>query len=266
MYSDQQMTHIEQLLQSAREQGPLQSLDEYHARQRQYREISDALMQAQRTVEQFTTQFHRLPTLPPHDEVLWAQATRALSNLAYLEVDTTGVRLDAEVVRLLLVDAQGTVLCDHLVKPEGPLSSEISQYHGITQQEVEAAPSFLEIWPVFLQAASTRYLLSFNLEFDLSMIQAQLQRAHLPPVTLIGDCLMIHGTRYFRTHTLKLSTACERIGKPMPLFPHQTASHRAEGQRALHQAMANAMTDALTSLAASPVDDDFSLDDSDEFP
>ncbi len=61
---------------------------------------------------------------------------------------------------------------------------------------------------------------------------------------MIGDDLMQQAMRYFAIQSYpKLETLCQRIGHPLPPHPQQTAFDRANGQRALLQAMASAVVD-----------------------
>src|SRR5579859_2856944 len=64
-----------------------------------------------------------LPALPDQEQVLWAQAILALRNLAFLEIDTTGLDPADEVIRFTLLDRENNVLEDLFIKPaERPLS------------------------------------------------------------------------------------------------------------------------------------------------
>ena len=122
------------------------------------------------------------------------------------DTETTGLTAAAEIVEITVVDVDGTILLDALVKPSGRIPSQATQIHGITTEKVAEAPS----WPGILQllvnvggeSGSSR-LTSFNREFDMRMVRQSSERADCLPLyetllELIGegpqassDCIML---------------------------------------------------------------------------
>jgi Exonuclease len=190
-------------------------------------------------------QLAHLPRLPLIQQVRWAQAVLACPNLAFLEVDTTGLGQDAYIIRVLVLDREARVLFDTFIHPPRPLSAQILQLTGIQQDEVDAAPTLAEAWPSILAALLGRYLLAFNLAFDLEQLIRNAEREQLDPPILIAECLMQRWMAYADARLYpKLAVPCQQIGSPLPTHPRQTAYHRACGRRALMQAMASGFVDS----------------------
>ena len=97
--------------------------------------------------------------------------------LAIFDTETTGVGPEAEIVEIAIVDNAGKVLLDSLVKPTSPIPAEVTAIHGITDADVAGAPTILELWPQIEAAFDGRTLTSYNLAFDLRMIQQSLRHA-----------------------------------------------------------------------------------------
>jgi DNA polymerase III epsilon subunit-like protein len=91
-----------------------------------------------------------------------------------LDTETTGLEPGCEIVQIAVVRGDGVVLLDTLVKPMQPIPDEVSQIHGITDADVQNAPSFLEVWSCVLEAIGTRDLLVYNASFDLMMMHSSL--------------------------------------------------------------------------------------------
>ena len=86
------------------------------------------------------------PTNPPTREaaVRNARDTLALGPLI-VDTETTGLGDDAEIVEIAVVDSQGSIVFDSLVKPSRPIPREASDIHGITNAAVAGAPGFAQL-------------------------------------------------------------------------------------------------------------------------
>jgi len=205
-------------------------------------------------------QMDGLPKLPPLQEIHWAQVMQEQMGrrLAFLEVDTTGLYDDAEVIRVLLLSLEGTVLRDVFLRPRKmPLSAEIEAITGILTDTLEAVALDRVVWTGIAQDLPNWYVLGYNLTFDVEQLTAQAKREDGYPLVVVGDCLMEHASKYFGAYRLSLADACRRIGAPLPDRPQQTALHRAQGQRALLRAMAEGVI---------TIPDEKTADDEEDYP
>ena len=190
------------------------------------------------------------PTLPNENEIQWAQAISAMNNVRMLEVESTGLTEQDEIVRITTVDLTGTVHDDLFFKPSQPMSAEASAANGLTDDMLQYAPSLKDMWEMIRGALYGQYVLSFSQQFDRKMLQAAAVRHHLPPIIFVGDDVQTHATQYYhREYYLRLAELCERVGHPLE---SNSAIHRAQGQCAILKAMAEGITDVrLSTLSAS---------------
>lgn len=247
------LTTLDTLLAQETTKGPITGLADLQARMKARVALQAALNDLGALVTDRQHQFARLPRLPHYAEVMWAQAVLAFPNLAFLEVDTTGLGQDASIVRVLLLDRHANVLFDTCIKPPRPLTQKIMHLTGLHQQDVETASTLAEAWPSILTAFQGHYLLSYNLDFDLEHLHRAAEREHLEPPSLIAECLMQRWMSYRHEHLYpKLATLCQHIGSPLPDHPLQTAYHRACGQLALLQAMATGVIEESAQVSHTP--------------
>lgn len=159
----------------------------------------------------------------------------------YLDTETTGLAATDEIVEICLVDDDGTVLLDSLVRPRGRISPEAMRVHGITERMVAGAPAWPEVWREVRAALSRRAVAIYNAGFDLRMIE-QSHRGHGLTRGLAGlrpHCIMelyaaFHGERDPRYGTYRwqrLEVARSQCGIALP------NAHRARADALLARAV-----------------------------
>jgi DNA polymerase-3 subunit epsilon len=126
---------------------------------------------------------------------LWSQF--ALDDFTHqsfwvFDVEATGIDFPSEQVTQLggvsvsngRIDAASTF--NSFVRPNKPIPETIQRLTGITQQQVEAAPNFAEIFPRFLEKCHGHILVTqCGYEFDYPILQAECQRHGLTFPSLI---------------------------------------------------------------------------------
>ena len=95
----------------------------------------------------------------------------------YLDTETTGLDSESEIVEISLVDSDGAVLVDTLVKPLVRIPPGATEVHGITNAMVADAPSWKMVWPRVAEAIAKRPVAIYNAAYDLKLMR-QTQRAH----------------------------------------------------------------------------------------
>lgn len=247
------LTTLDTLLAQETARGPITGLLDVQERIQARLALEAILNELDTLVAERQRQYARLPRLPHYAEVMWAQAILAFPNLAFLEVDTTGLGQDAHIVRVMLLDRDAHVFFDTCIKPPRPLSQKTMLLTGLHEQDVQAAPTLVEVWPSLLTAFQGRYLLSYNLDFDQEHLHRAAERGHLEPLLFMAECLMQRWMTYQHEHLYpKLSTLCQQIGQPLSDHPQQTAYHCACGQLALLQAMATGRVGSPGSISHTP--------------
>ncbi len=101
------------------------------------------------------------------------QEARALleSNPLYLDTETTGMHFNSEVIEIGIIDDQGQVLFDQLVRPRGKMDPAAGRVHGITPEMLSEAPTWEQVWPQAELLLTGRKVGVYNAEFDLRLMK-----------------------------------------------------------------------------------------------
>ncbi len=95
----------------------------------------------------------------------------------YLDTETTGLKDHDQIVEICLLDHDGAIAFQSLVKPTVRIPLDATRVHHITDAMVSHAPTWPEIWPQVEALLSTHRIAIYNAEYDLRMMQ-QSHRAH----------------------------------------------------------------------------------------
>jgi DNA polymerase III epsilon subunit-like protein len=89
----------------------------------------------------------------------------------YIDTETTGTGPDAGIVEIAVIDHDGSVLVDSLVKPVGTIPANATAIHSITNEMVREAPRWEKVWQDVEKAVSNRAVGIYNADFDLRMMR-----------------------------------------------------------------------------------------------
>jgi DNA polymerase-3 subunit epsilon len=92
-------------------------------------------------------------------------------NPVYLDAETTGTGERDEIIEVAIVNHDGSVLVDTYVKPVGKITPDAYAVHGITDESLKSAPSWVEVWPRVEEVLRGRVLGIYNADFDIRMMQ-----------------------------------------------------------------------------------------------
>jgi DNA polymerase III subunit epsilon len=98
----------------------------------------------------------------------------------FLDTETTGLRSDAEICEITLIDHDGTVLLDTLVKPMRRIPRDAMAIHGITNEMVEDMPTFAGILPQLTELLSDRDVVIYNAEYDQRILEQSAAARDVP--------------------------------------------------------------------------------------
>lgn len=157
----------------------------------------------------------------PRDEVIaWAQVVTADPNVIFLDTETTGLDGSAEIIDIALVDRDGGVLLDTLVRPRRPIPADASNVHGLFAEDVAAAPTWAEIHPVLLPILTSRRVIVFNADYDRRLVHQCCTQDGLGLPVCAWECAMLAHAKFagepgqwgkqFRWH--KLEAAARSFG------------------------------------------------------
>ncbi len=154
------------------------------------------------------------------------QAQALLDSQCFVgDTETTGTSKSDEIVEIALIDIEGKVIIDSLIKPTNPIPAATVKFHGISNEIVSGAPSFQEIWETQLEGQlQSKNVCFYNSHFDVRMIEQSLTLNNLlPQINFKPFCLMKMYSEYLGVwndyHTQykwhKLSVAAENSGIPV---------------------------------------------------
>lgn len=157
------------------------------------------------------------------------RAAELLANgVLFLDVETTGLDNEAEIIEIAILDADGNPLLDTLIKPLGEISQAASAVHGITNHMVAEAPR----WPQVVAAAARilygRQIVAHHAEFDNRMLQQTCARHSMPWPSLTMECTMLMLTSRNGDRWPSLDRAAHLVNAPFPAGERHRAKTDAE--------------------------------------
>ena len=97
----------------------------------------------------------------------------------YLDTETTGLGPNAEIVEIAVVDTDGSLLFESLVKPRGAMEPDAMRVHKITPEMLQGAPGWGDIWSQVEATLTGRVIGVYNAEFDLRLMKQSHTRSWL---------------------------------------------------------------------------------------
>jgi DNA polymerase-3 subunit epsilon len=167
---------------------------------------------------------------------------------AVLDTETTG--LYGEIIELAIVDINGNVLFDKLLRPKCMIEEGAMGVHGITEAMVTDANTFADEWTEIHAALASRVLIAYNVGFDKQRLEytAKVHGVSLP--ALEWRCLMLkyaefYGApgRYEEFAWQKLGDACTQQGVVVDQKAHRAIGD-AQATAALIRRLAELDQDA----------------------
>jgi len=95
----------------------------------------------------------------------------------YLDTETTGLKEHDQIVEICLLDHDGSIAFQSLVKPTVKIPPDATRVHHITDALVSTAPTWPEIWPQVEAVVTVRRIAIYNADYDLRLMR-QSHRAH----------------------------------------------------------------------------------------
>jgi len=138
------------------------------------------------------------------------------------DTETTGIGTQDEICQIGIISGwSGEVLMNTLVKPTIPMGAIASGINGITDELLQDAPTFVELYPHIWGCMSGMIGVAYNFEFDDRILRQTCNKYSLtvPPFRR-GDCAMKQYAKhagewdsYHRSYRwIKLVEACVSHG------------------------------------------------------
>ena len=109
-----------------------------------------------------------------------------------LDTETTGLGRQDEIVQIGIVDKEGEMIMDKLIKPTIPIPLGASKVHGIYDSDVEDAPNFKDIYTELSKLLAGQEIIAYNMTFDRRMLKQSGAEYELN----WGKCAMIQYAQY----------------------------------------------------------------------
>ena len=118
----------------------------------------------------------------PHFRHSAAQKARRLwsEKPVFLDTETTGLSDSAEIVEISIIDTDGSLLLDTLVRPVRPIPPDAMRVHNISNDMVSTAPTWMRVWPQVEGILHGRTVGIYNADFDLRMFKQSHKQVGMP--------------------------------------------------------------------------------------
>lgn len=130
---------------------------------------------------------------------LWAHklTSGSYGNWVVLDSETTGLSGSAEIIELAIVSKYGSTIFNSLIKPTVEVEEGARRIHRITDEMLEAAPTFPEVFPKIVDAIAGKLVVIYNSSFDLGKLQhcARIHNLELPKFQ--ASCAMNWYAQYY---------------------------------------------------------------------
>lgn len=125
----------------------------------------------------------------------WCRQVVESDQYVILDTETTGLK--GEIIDLGIVDIQGNVVYDGLLKPACEIEPGATRVHGITDQMVANAPCFKEAWISILGLIQGKGIITYNAKFDSGRLvhTANAHNVQLPELTWY--CAMLEYAAFY---------------------------------------------------------------------
>lgn len=88
----------------------------------------------------------------------------------FLDTETTGLGVTAEVVDIAILDEDGNVILDTMIHPTRPIPPDAEAVHHISNEMVATMPGMAAVWPMITRILNGRILVAYNADYDTRML------------------------------------------------------------------------------------------------
>lgn len=166
-------------------------------------------------------------------------------NPLFVDTETSGLGENAEIIEVAVLEPDGTVLLEALVKPVDDVPPQATAVHGLANVDLADAPAWPDIAALLTELVHGRVLIAHNASFDMRMFEQSSRRHGLAtPAADRWACTMEMLTHANDGRWPRLSLAMSMAGVDGPASvigrPHR-AAYDAECCRRIILALASAM-------------------------
>ncbi len=158
------------------------------------------------------------------------------------DAETTGLEWEDQVIQWAICSQDGEILGSGFVKPTVPISQGAFEVHGIHEEQLAAAPSFAEMWPVISGLLSGKTVVIYNANFDIGKLWSSARPYNIEiPYDFIKDvCAMdLFAQFYGEMHEYWGTYTWQRLNEVA--VPHLGIVVPGQAHNAEHDALVTAM-------------------------
>jgi len=137
-----------------------------------------------------------------------------------LDLETTGLDLQAEPVEIGIVDHSGEVIVNVLVRSIRPPDRSAMRVHHIDPTALETAPRFVEVFPNLRRALTHKIVVAYNAQFDRRVLEYSCYLSNLSALESRWECAM---TRYEEWRGFRASLLTVSHIEELEVFSHHRA-------------------------------------------
>ena len=138
----------------------------------------------------------------------WAHHLMQRDDWLVIDVETTGLGLQAEVVEAAIIGSRGNILLDTVVRPRISPEPQASRVHGLDVEALRDQPRFGQIYGKLVELLTRRTVVAYNAEFDRHVLAHTCRAAGLPQIECTWECAMLRYEQW-RGFRASLATVCE---------------------------------------------------------
>lgn len=150
----------------------------------------------------------------------WARHLVRRDDWLVIDVETTGLGENAEIVEAAVVGPGGDTLLDAVIRPRTPPDPAASRVHGLSADALLSADPYEHVHGSLEALLTGRLVVAYNVAFDRQALNHTCQVAGLPPIGCTWDCAMLRYEQWRGFHA-SLATACEVESIAVPASRHR---------------------------------------------
>ncbi len=116
----------------------------------------------------------------PRQKIVEIARHKLKENPLYIDTETTGIGRTDEILEISILDSDGSIVYESLIRPLKSIPADVIAIHGITDEMVQSSRPWAIAWQSIRPLLSGRLLAMYNAEFDLRMMQQSLEQYRLP--------------------------------------------------------------------------------------
>jgi DNA polymerase III subunit epsilon len=118
--------------------------------------------------------------LTPRQQAMQVARQVIAQKPVYLDTETTGLEKTDEIIEITIIDDEGVVLLNSLVRPSQPSKQAAFEKHQITPEMLQGAPVWPILWQQIRPLLLGKTIVAYNSDFDHRLMQQSHARYQQP--------------------------------------------------------------------------------------